>query len=95
MLTPVLYGSVLGFAFLIVPFAYFWHDAKDVGKGFGRRLFDGCKFTVAFVLIITILFVVGLFVRIGGQNTGDPTFQGWVDALYDTTNSIYIPIDSV
>jgi len=53
---------------LVVPFTYFWHeeydqDAAESGEQTtGRRLWGAFKYTIAFLLFVVILFLVGFFV---------------------------------
>lgn len=52
---------------LVVPFAYFWYEEGDEGaQEAGEqtvigRLWSAAKYTVAFLVLVIILFVVGFF----------------------------------
>ncbi|GAB7354688.1 hypothetical protein MBLNU459_g5109t1 [Dothideomycetes sp. NU459] len=58
---------------LVVPFTYFWHEeydevAADEGsQTFASRFWGAFKFTIAFILLIVILFLVGFFVPVAKQ----------------------------
>lgn len=55
---------------LVVPFTYFWYEeydevAQEEGtQTIGGRLWGAFKYTIAFVLIVLILFLVGFFVPV-------------------------------
>jgi LMBR1 domain-containing protein 1 len=59
-----------------VPFAYFWYDGNDElatetsQQTVGQRLWSACKYTMSFVTIAVILFVVGLFVPVSRNKNG-------------------------
>ncbi|KAL1965958.1 hypothetical protein VTN77DRAFT_4898 [Rasamsonia byssochlamydoides] len=61
---------------LVVPFTYFWYEEYDevaIQEGeqtVAKRFWGAFKYTIAFILITAILFLVGFFVPISG-NTGD------------------------
>ena len=83
----MLYGVVTGFAFVVLPFIYFYYEAADIDKGMGRQCLDGLKFSIGFFIILIICIFVGLFVSTGAKNGGDEAdFRQWVNALFDTTN---------
>jgi LMBR1 domain-containing protein 1 len=87
LLYMVLYGVVTAFAFVVLPFVYFYYEAADLDKSTGRQCFDGLKFSIGFFIILVICIFVGLFVSTGGSNGGDNAdFRQWVNTLFDTTN---------
>ena len=50
---------------LVIPFTYFWYEEKEDEEGartFGQRLWGAAKYTIFFVLIVIILFLVGFFI---------------------------------
>jgi LMBR1 domain-containing protein 1 len=53
---------------LVVPFTYFWYeaydeDAADSGnQTLASRFWEALKYTIAFILFVVILFLVGFFV---------------------------------
>lgn len=78
---------VIGFAFVVLPFVYFYYEAADIDKSTGRQCFDGFKFSIGFFIILVICIIVGLFVSTGGSNGGENgDFKLWVNTLFDTTN---------
>lgn len=61
---------------LVVPFAYFWYEEYDEveeeegTKTFGSRLVGALKYTIFFVVLVVIIFLVGFFVPAAGNNKG-------------------------
>lgn len=55
---------------LIVPFTYFFYEEYDEGaeedgtQTIGSRLWGALKYTIAFVILVVILFLVGFFVPV-------------------------------
>jgi LMBR1 domain-containing protein 1 len=53
---------------IVVPFTYFWYEEYDedaAAEGtqtFGSRLWGAFKYTIAFIALVVILFLVGFFV---------------------------------
>lgn len=76
----VLYYSLYSFdallCLVIVPFSYFWYeeydevDEEEGTRGFGAKLWSAFKYTIAFILLVVILFLIGFFVP-AARNTGD------------------------
>ncbi|KAF2682619.1 putative lysosomal cobalamin transporter [Lentithecium fluviatile CBS 122367] len=62
---------------LVVPFTYFWYeeydeDAAEHGEQtFGQRFWGAFKYTIAFVVFVVIIFLVGFFVPFAKQAKGD------------------------
>ncbi|KAF2118575.1 putative lysosomal cobalamin transporter [Lophiotrema nucula] len=62
---------------LVVPFTYFWYEEYDEdaaehgGQTFGARLWGAFKYTIAFILFVVIIFLVGFFVPYAKQARGD------------------------
>jgi LMBR1 domain-containing protein 1 len=61
---------------LVIPFSYFWYEEYDEveeeenPRSFGNRLWGAAKYTIIFLLLVVILFLVGFFVPAAG-NKGD------------------------
>lgn len=76
----VVYYSLYSFdallCLVIIPFSYFWYEEYDEveeeegTRGFGAKLWGASKYTVAFILLVVILFLVGFFVPAAG-NSGE------------------------
>lgn len=55
---------------LVVPFTYFWYEeydedaAEDGTQTVGSRLWGAFKYTIAFIVLVVILFLVGFFVPV-------------------------------
>ncbi|KAF2266035.1 putative lysosomal cobalamin transporter [Lojkania enalia] len=62
---------------LVVPFTYFWYeeyddDAAEQGEQTaGQRLWGAFKYTIAFIIFVVIIFLVGFFVPFAKQFKGD------------------------
>ena len=61
---------------LVVPFTYFWYEeydevAREEGEQtIGKRFWGAFKYTIAFIALIVILFLVGFFVPVAKDRTG-------------------------
>lgn len=61
---------------LVVPFTYFWYEeydevaTEDGTQTFAKRFWGAFKYTIAFMLLIVILFVVGFFVPVATNKHG-------------------------
>jgi LMBR1 domain-containing protein 1 len=61
---------------LVIPFTYFWYEeydevATDTGEQtIGQRLWGAIKYTLSFVAIVVILFLVGFFVPVSKNRNG-------------------------
>ncbi len=53
---------------IVVPFTYFWYEAYDEvateegSQTLGKRFWEALKYTLAFIILAVILFLVGFFV---------------------------------
>jgi LMBR1 domain-containing protein 1 len=62
---------------VIIPFTYFWYEEQDDTaeyedrQSFGKRFWDAFKYTIVFILLVVILFLVGFFVPIARSRKGD------------------------
>lgn len=59
---------------VVVPFTYFYYEEQEDGdngeQGFGAKLWGAFKYTIAFILLVVILFLVGFFVPVTAQRNG-------------------------
>ncbi|KAL7620390.1 hypothetical protein AAE478_009385 [Parahypoxylon ruwenzoriense] len=61
---------------LVIPFAYFWYEEYDEveeqegNQTVGSRLWGAFKYTIAFILLVVIIFLVGFFVPAAGNREG-------------------------
>lgn len=61
---------------LVIPFTYFWYEEYDevaVEAGeqtLGQRFWGALKYTLSFVAIVVILFLVGFFVPVSNEKSG-------------------------
>jgi len=61
---------------LVVPFTYFFYEeyddveAEEGTQSFGKRFFGALKYTLIFVVLVVILFLVGFFVPVAKDHRG-------------------------
>ncbi|ATY61512.1 LMBR1 domain [Cordyceps militaris] len=72
---------------LLIPFAYFWYEEYDEiefeeeGRTWRSRLWAAAKYTLFFLALVVVLFLVGFFVPAAGR--GDPgTSWRHLDSYY-------------
>ena len=62
---------------LIVPFTYFYYeehdevDSEEGTQGVGAKLWGAFKYTIAFIVLVLILFLVGFFVPVAKKARDD------------------------
>ncbi|KAI1328974.1 hypothetical protein F5Y16DRAFT_367754 [Xylariaceae sp. FL0255] len=76
----IVYYSLYSFdallCLLIIPFAYFWYEEYDEveeqegNQTFTSRLWGAFKYTIAFLLLAVIIFLIGFFVPAAGKGEG-------------------------
>jgi LMBR1 domain-containing protein 1 len=61
---------------LVVPFTYFWYEeydeveAEEGRQSVGQRFWGAFKYTIVFIAIVLILFLVGFFVPVARNRKG-------------------------
>ncbi|KAK8103946.1 LMBR1 domain containing 1 [Apiospora kogelbergensis] len=61
---------------VVIPFSYFWYEEYDEveeqegHQTLGSRLWGAAKYTIAFVFLVVILFLIGFFVPAAGNKEG-------------------------
>ena len=61
---------------IVVPFTYFWHEeydevaAEEGRQTIGSRFWGAFRFTIAFIALVVIIFLVGFFVPIAKDRKG-------------------------
>lgn len=61
---------------VVIPFTYFWYeeydevDTEDGVQTFGTRFWGAFKYTLIFIALVVIIFLVGFFVPIVGDSGG-------------------------
>ena len=61
---------------LVVPFTYFWYEEYDEvateegNQSLGKRFWGAFKYTIAFIALVVILFLVGFFVPVAKDRRG-------------------------
>lgn len=61
---------------LVVPFTYFWYEeydevaAEEGQQTIGQRFWGALKYTIAFIALVVILFLVGFFVPVARHREG-------------------------
>ncbi|KAK7756940.1 hypothetical protein SLS62_000956 [Diatrype stigma] len=76
----VVYYSLYSFdallCLIVIPFAYFWYEEYDEveeqegDQTVGSRLWGAFKYTLGFVALVVILFLIGFFVPVAAGNRG-------------------------
>eukprot|EP01121_Diplochlamys_sp_Union-15-3_P002660 TRINITY_DN1238_c0_g1_i5.p1 TRINITY_DN1238_c0_g1~~TRINITY_DN1238_c0_g1_i5.p1 ORF type:complete len:501 (+),score=40.51 TRINITY_DN1238_c0_g1_i5:63-1565(+) len=80
-----LYGGVLLFAFIIMPVAYFFYESYDPEGTTSQRCCDTFKYSIAFIIIVIVLFITGLVIK-PGVKINDRDIHTWIEHLFDTSN---------
>ena len=61
---------------IVIPFTYFWYEEYDEvateegTQTIGQRFWGALKYTIAFILLVIILFLVGFFVPVAKNRDG-------------------------
>ena len=61
---------------VVVPFTYFWYEEYDEvateegNQTFGQRFWGGFRYTIAFIFLVVIIFLVGFFVPVARDRKG-------------------------
>lgn len=72
----ILYSLDALLCLLVIPFTYFWYEeydevASETGEQtVGQRLWGSLKYTLSFIAIVVILFLVGFFVPVSKDKVG-------------------------
>ncbi|KAI1334245.1 hypothetical protein F5Y15DRAFT_402438 [Xylariaceae sp. FL0016] len=76
----IVYYSLYSFdallCLVIIPFSYFWYEEYDEveeqegQQTFGSRLWGAFKYTIAFIFLVVIIFLIGFFVPVAGSRDG-------------------------
>jgi len=78
----ILYGCILAFAFVVIPFSYFYYEEFDEDVTVKQRIFGGLKYTTFLLVIMIVLLVIGLFVGVP-KNTNSGSAKEWIDVIID------------
>jgi LMBR1 domain-containing protein 1 len=76
----IVYYSLYSFdallCLVVIPFSYFWYEEYDEveeqegNQTLGSRLWGAFKYTIAFLLFVVIIFLIGFFVPVAGKREG-------------------------
>ncbi|MCJ1478714.1 hypothetical protein MMC13_007397 [Lambiella insularis] len=61
---------------VVIPFTYFWYEEYDEvateegSQTIGKRFWGAFKYTIAFILLVVILFLIGFFVPVANDRKG-------------------------
>ena len=72
---------------VVVPFTYFWYEeydevaAEEGSQTIGSRFWGAFKYTVGFIALIVILFLVGFFVPVARHREGKHLDLGYFEDL--------------
>lgn len=76
----IVYYSLYSFdallCLIVIPFGYFWYEEYDEveveeGRSLSSRLFSAAKYTLGFVVLVVVLFLLGFFIPAAGKNDGN------------------------
>ncbi|KAI9731546.1 MAG: hypothetical protein M1834_004666 [Cirrosporium novae-zelandiae] len=71
-----LYSLDVLLCLLVVPFTYFWYEeyeeaeSEEGGQSIGKRFWAAFKYTVVFIILVVILFLVGFFAPVARDRKG-------------------------
>ncbi|XP_053142709.1 lysosomal cobalamin transport escort protein LMBD1 isoform X1 [Hemicordylus capensis] len=83
-----LYSIILFCVFLWIPFVYFFFEEKDEDDGDTfSQIKTACKYTLGFLLVCTILLVIGAFVPLDIPNKKNSTEWEKVKLLFEELGS--------
>ncbi|KAI2638597.1 hypothetical protein GGS21DRAFT_538294 [Xylaria nigripes] len=92
----IVYYSLYSFdallCLLVIPFSYFWYEEYDEveeqegNQTFGSRLWGAFKYTIAFVFLVVIIFLIGFFVPAAGRHDGKHLDLDFFKRLLDENN---------
>ncbi|KAH6657777.1 hypothetical protein BKA67DRAFT_656020 [Truncatella angustata] len=76
----IVYYSLYSFdallCLIVIPFSYFWYEEYDEveeqegNQTFSSRLWGAFKYTIAFIFLVVIIFLIGFFVPAAGSREG-------------------------
>ncbi|KAK7914632.1 hypothetical protein PG985_012335 [Apiospora marii] len=78
---------------VVIPFSYFWYEEYDEveeqegHQTLGSRLWGAAKYTIAFALLVVILFLVGFFVPAAGSKGGQHLDLDFFKRLLDENHA--------
>ncbi|KAI1497062.1 LMBR1-like membrane protein-domain-containing protein [Biscogniauxia marginata] len=78
---------------VVIPFAYFWYEEYDEveeqegNQTVGSRLWGAFKYTIAFILLVVIIFLIGFFVPAAGDHSGKHFDLDFFKRLLDENHS--------
>jgi len=83
----ILYGSILAFAFVIIPFTYFYYEEFDEDVTFKQRFWAGFKYTLFLLVIVVVLLIIGIFVyKSHTPPEGNTDISEWAKYITDSAN---------
>jgi LMBR1 domain-containing protein 1 len=77
---------------IVVPFTYFWYEEYDQVESeegrqtLGTRFWGAFKYTIAFIILVVILFLVGFFVPVAKDRKGAHYDLDFFKHILDTEN---------
>lgn len=82
---------------VVVPFAYFWYeeydevDSEEGEQTLGSRLWGAFKYTIGFVILVVVLFLVGFFLPVARKARDEHRDLEYFKDLL-TANRAYFPL---
>lgn len=89
----ILYSADILLCLLVIPFVYFWYEEHDEvatqtgDQTVGQRFWAALKYTLSFVAILVVLFIVGTLVPVAKDN-GDNGLDFFKKLLHENRKII-------
>lgn len=80
----VLYGAVMFFLFIAIPFAYFYYEEAHPDRTTNARVASACQYSFALVLVLVVLVVLGIVMSGSKPSVDDQATQDYLDALLES-----------
>lgn len=81
---------------LVVPFTYFWYEeyddvaAEEGTQTIGARLWGAFKYTIGFLILVVILFLVGFFLPVATKARKEHKDLDYFKDLLDSENRTFL-----
>ncbi|KNC53074.1 uncharacterized protein AMSG_09373 [Thecamonas trahens ATCC 50062] len=80
----VLYGVMLFFLFIAIPFAYFYYEEDHPDITVNARVASACKYSISVLVIVVILVVIGIVLSGAKPDVKDDQAEAYLNHLLDS-----------